>query len=188
MNQITILVVGGVTYWKRRMIGRRGSIQTEPGPGDSIMISRLIPILIEGNDVNHESQNIPSGVETHPHGNYQVDSVYGNPLEETLRRSKDLTRTNLSESSSELLLDNLKVIIHESQQETFRRLNELSSQLNEMTKGNINASTSMKRNIKNIEIKIKKVEEKRILGKTEYHECRRRLQCIEQKVRKSQFN
>ena len=180
MNQITILVVGGVTYWKRRMIGRRGSIQTEPGPGDSIMISRLIPILIEGNDVNHESQNIPSGVETHPHGNYQVDSVYGNSLEETLRRGKDLTWTNLPESSSELLLDNLRIIIRESQQETFRRLNQLSSQLDEMN--------SVKRNINNIEMKIKKVEEKRILGKTEYHECRRRLQCIEQKVRKSQFN
>ena len=187
MNQINILVVGFIMYWKRRMLRRRGSIQTEPGPGDSIMISRVHPILIERKDVIHESQNIPSGAQNHPRGNYQLDSVCGNSLEETLRRSKDLTRTNLPESSSESLLDNLK-IIHESQQETFRRLNQLSSQLNEMAKGNMNVSTSVKSNLNNIEIKIKKLEEKRILGKMEYHECHRRLQCIEQKVRKGKFN
>ena len=180
MNQITILVVSGITYWKMRMIGRRGSIQTEPGPGDPIMISRLHPIFIEGNHVNHESQNIPSGVQTHPHGNWPLDGVYDSLLEETLRRCKDLTRTHLPQSSSESLLDNLK-IIHESQQETFRRLDEIQKIAN--TK-----YSSVMRHINNIEIKMRKLEEKRILGKTKYHECHRSLQFIDQKVRKIPIN
>lgn len=194
MNQMNALVAGGIIYWKMRVIGRAGSIQTEPSPGNSTMLSQAHSIVIEESNANADSQEIPTSVETRPLSNYQKDGGKCNSLEEAVLCGcgKNLTNTRMYKRFSELLLDDLKSILHESQQETANqlsaKLNQITNRMDEAQKMNDAKHSSVKRDLNNIDTKIKKLDEMRILAKTEHHEYNRRLQCIEQKVRKNQFN
>ena len=138
MNQMNLLLAGGIIYCKKRVFGGRVSIQRKSKHGNPIMLVQPSQTLAKGADANHEPKN--TGVRICQH----VDDF------------------------SVSLLEHLNSSIHELEQ---KMNNQFSSLLNKMTmrideaQRMNDAKYSLKDDIKNLVVKIEKLDEKRIQAK-----------------------
>ena len=207
MNMINTLFAGGIIYWKRHVNGRQVSAQAESSSQNVTMISQPHGIDMEGNGANINSESTSTCLSIRPLILLRTGNGEENPSGANPELKKEDGKS--PEHSSILLTDNFNSIIVDLEQEI---TNKLSTQVNQITKrideidtkycsmkGNLNNAemkmaeidikcSSMKSVLNTAEMKIKTLDEKRILTKTEHHEYKRRLQCVEQKFSKNRVN